>query len=388
MQAFTSPQALSWKVRLGILLPLLAMASIPLFVYFQFEHEHILLWMWLILIAVQIVLSLRTARLAIGMMSSIRKRDGKHIQLTLTEAEAKTFPRDVLKAVMRATWIDHVMLALPRLGVALAFMQYFHASPLWVMRHSNSVFNIPPFLYYSHDYHAGFPSPPIIYPDMIQVTITIIILLLFAIFEGLLVIGLATLCSNLIQKYKATILTITSRLLIVFTVIIIFIQLTHIISMWFPLLFKNPSLGTPTYQSVDTCESVYRTLAKDGRPQLIQEIGQKRQESGQCKKAYQDLMFLRTVEGTQVTITSFLDQGMLLASNILRPIILDEELMTDPEFQYIYYGYRYDREWNWQVSYVPFVIRNILSALLAFAIYGVIIWSSLRIARHRLVSVR
>jgi hypothetical protein len=340
MQQLT-PYALSWKVRLAILLPLLAMASLPLFVYFQFEHEHILLWMWLILIVVQMVLSLRTARLAISMMASIRKHDGKHIQLTLTEAEAKTFPYDVFKAVIRATWIDHVMLALPRLSVALAFAEYFHTSYISSMTLSDVIFNARPFLYVSHN------PAHMMYPDILQVIIALIILMTFCISEGAISTAFGILWGILVRGRNTIDFVIISR------VIICCIALTS-----FMVAMEQRA---PNIVEKSALIRKYVTVCED--------FDQFQRRAEQCDSKEWKLISLRITESGQVTITSFFDQGILLTSNI----------MITSMFYYID-GKFYLEE------FFPFMIRNILSALLAFAIYGVIIWSSLRIARNRLIS--
>ncbi len=343
MQAFTSPQSLSWKVRLGILLPLLTMASMPLFVYFQFEHEHILLWMWLILIAVQMILSLRTARLAIGMMSGIRKRDGKHIQLTLSEAEAKTFPRDVFKAVLRATWIDHVMLALPKLGVALAFAEYFHTSWIREMLSSNIIFNAHSFLYVSHN------PAHMMYPDIIQIIIGLMILMICCISEGAISTAFGIVWGILVKGRNTIDFVIISRAILCCVALIGF---AVSMEQRAPNIVEEPAL---IRKYVKAC----------------QDFNQFQRRAEQCDSLERKLISLRITESGQVTITSFFDQGVLLASNIMRPIKA---------------GY-YDNKQNLIETYQPFVIRNILSALLAFSIYGIIIWSSLRIARHRLIAL-
>lgn len=362
-----APHTLSWKVRIGILLPLLAMASMPLFVYFHFEHEHILLWMWLILIAVQMVLSLRTAGLAIGMMSGIRKHDGKHIQLTLTESEAKSFPRVVFMSVMRATWVDHVMLALPRLGIVLALMQYFHTSTIWSLWQSDIVSNMRPFFYFSYNYYDGAPPAPVIYPDGLQIFIALVILMVYAIFEGAFATVLAIIWAGFARKHTTLSFVFVSRIGMILLAISMFGFLNH------------PDLRTPhpfgdyvIRWHLNNCESLKFTEATDSISLARQQSGQELQASGECDALKVRLMKTRMIESTQVTMTSWIDQGILLSSNFMRPSVL----------QYLEYS---DGDIIPHESYAPFVTRNILSALLAFVIYGVLIWSSLRIARNRLV---
>ena len=335
MQQMT-PQPLSWKTRIGILAPLLAMASLPLFVYFKFEHEYILLHMWLILIVVQFILSIRTAKLAIGMISGIRKRDGKRVQLTLTEAEAKSFPRQVFMEVMRATWIDHVMLAFPRLGVGLAFMQYFHSSPLWQMFQSDILFNARPFLFRSYN------PPQHIYPDVFQIIVAWVILMLYCISEVALTISFGVLWGTIARKFKSLNFVIVSRILIIGVVLIGFI---------IAIEQRTPNYYEPALlrRNLESCEY----------------FDQNQRRVEKCDNLEWKLIVLRTNESIQVGITSFFDQGVLIGSNIMRP-------------EYCSYG-------NSPLYDIPFIIRNILSAILAFSIYTLLIWLSLRIAQQRLI---
>ena len=202
----THPRPFSWKFRLLILLPLLVIASMPLFVYFQPEHDPILLMMWLTMIVVQLAVSIRTARLAVGMMLSVRKNDS----LTLTPDEASAFPKVVLKAVLRATCVDHVILVLPRLGVAVAFAQYFS----W-MYGTYGLCNLDTFCYYVL---SAFPRNPAI----TQILLTLVILLLLSLAENVLatVIGLGL---GFIRNHNYDFLIFLSKILIMFGAVIVFV---------------------------------------------------------------------------------------------------------------------------------------------------------------------
>jgi len=270
-------------------------------------------------------------------MAGIRKRDGKHIQLTLTEAEAKTFPRDVFKAVMRATWVDHVMLALPRLGVAVAFAEYFHTSNIWSMITSDVFFNARPFLYI-----ISIPAH-MLYPHIPQIITTLIILIIYCVSEGALSTAFGILSGILVRRRNTIYFVIISRAIMCFIALITFAVAME----------QRNNLEEERWirQGVEDC----------------QEFDQFQRRTEQCDSKEWKLISLRLTESGQVTITSFFDQGVLLVSNIMRPSMF-----------YYRDGIYYLQE------FFPFVIRNILSALLAFSIYGVIIWSSLRITSYRL----
>jgi len=334
-----TPQPLSWKIRLAIFIPLMLMGSMPLFVYFQFEHESILLLMWLTLIVVQFVLSIRTARLAIHMMAGVRKRDGKRIHLDMTPNEAKAYPRKVLAAVFRVTWLDHVMLALPRLGVAVGFTQYFRFASYAKYGY---VFNVDPFIYYSLP--AYKTQNLSIEPILLMLVILILISLAESISTcliGIFITSRQSIFKRNISIFKIKLFVIVCSI-IIFTLSLSFVQNT---------MYKRTSANLRS--QITACNSPV-----DDDRLWVQELKQ----SGRCSQLELDLTNLRITETIQMTSTIFVDNGVLLGANIMRPPLV--------AFEY-----------NW----LPFVFRNILSALLAFGIYGVMIVAMLRVACRRLV---
>ena len=257
----THPRPLSWKFRLLMLLPLLVMASMPLFVYFQFEHEHILLWMWLILIGVQFVLSMRTARLASRMVTSVRKNDA----LTLSRDEARRFPLYVLKSVFRATWIDHALLVLPRLGVALAFMQFLHISSFWSLYASNTIITSSLFTYFSYETYYISPSEMMVFPDVIQIVCLFIIVATYALMTNLVSIAIGVGLASCMRGNLTPVVTLIMHVMIL-CLGFVFAFLHH-----YPFIYDPPSV----HRYIDECKSTERVATENFSYQYKQKSGQR-----------------------------------------------------------------------------------------------------------------
>ncbi len=383
---YVMPHPMSWFTRIGILFLLLLIASLPVVIYFQFEQQRLLLALLLILIAVQIVLDAHTAAMAVSMMSKLRKVTGNWDLLAMTGIEARSLSSLVWLSTIRRTWVDHALLALPRLGVSLGFVQFLHASPMGALLQSDVISNARPFPYYSFNQHYGLPPAPEIYPDATQVMVALVVLFVYAISEGALAAAGGVMWSMLRPQYEATAvgLTIFSRLLTVGLALVVFAPLAHVMHIYDQQAQPNtmPPIELIRWH-VDNCASVGRAPTDDWFFQSKQQEGQQLQQVGRCDDMRRELMFLRAIEGIQVTMESFLDQGVLLGANVMRPIVSYD----DPH----YFGVYTDDKWTRRASYWPFVARNIISALVALSIYAALIWLALRIAcyglaRHGLVN--
>lgn len=367
-----TPQALSWKTRLAIFLPLTAIGSLPLWVYFQSRHEHII-WMsmWMILIVVQFVLSIRTARLAIAMVSGVRKRDGKRIHIDLSAEEAKTYPNRVFKAVFHATWLEHVMLALPRLGVAMGFCDFFglaykypYYADIDILWEFQSFMR--PFKYLGYG-QAEF--------DEFQLFSAFTVLVILCLFEYSLAISIGIFWGARVKPYISSYIVTISRVVLPIGSIMAFVLFGHILFLYESHGNYNPD-EYGVIRRVDDlrkqdrqCQSIYYSESDIPGHIQIQETGQNLHDSGVCAHISLHLVFVRSLESTQVTFTSFVDNGVLLSTNLL-------------QFSWTQH---YASDWGWERNNIPFFIRNILSALLAFGIYGVMILSALKLTQRRLL---
>ncbi|GEM_PF-3359459 len=383
------PQPLSWKIRLAIFVPLIIIGSLPLFIYFQFEHESILLLMWLTLIVVQFVLSIRTARLAIGMMAGVRKRDGKRCHLDMTPDEAKHYPRKVLIDVFRATWVDHVMLVLPRLGVALGFTQNFFCG-CNLTGCKNPVFIIPK-RYFSYSSTNGnfYSSVPFPYPELQQAFILLCVLIVLAILINLFTIALGVFCGVRFSYHNSSFTLLTAWLSpIIFAIFCLGLLAVTLYTIEPEARHRHISVAIR--QGIIACNALSKSVSEDeigsAKQRILQNLqssGRVLRESGECETYQARLFFLRSIAGVEFTMLTLIDNGVFLGSNILRPVV-DES--RHHEFGgHPYFGYYRDENWEWQSSYIPFVFRNILSAFLVFGVYGVMIMIMLRIASQRLV---
>jgi len=378
------PNPLAWRIRLGILLPLLAMGALPLIVYFQHAQRDLLLAMLMVLATVQILLSLRTAGIAAGMMARLQRMSGNWDLLALSGVRARSLPLYVWLTTLRHTWIDHALLAIPRLGMALGLVQFFHIRGSLRL----SIFSDYPFTYLSHNHSLYMPNfcydclapDLLIYPDAMQVVITLIILVIYTVSEGALVAALGTFWGALRARHQtlAVSTAISSRLLLFGIVMISFNALGKT-----TLEYRSGrgifALGNAR-NDVELCQFANRPQ-RDSQT-LFRSQALDMRASGRCFEANLDLAFVRAVEAVQVTMTSFVDQGVLLSANLMRPIGPVSVVGAR------YFGHYLDDEWNWQTSYWPFLLRNVVSALLAFGIYGVLIGVVLLTASYRFVRYR
>ncbi len=357
---------LTWKFRLLMLLPLLVMASLPLLVYFEPEYEHSLLLMLLTLIVGQSIISMHTAALAARAMHRLRKMSGNWELLALTNIEGQSLSRYVWLDTLRHTWIDHALLALPRLGMALAFAQHLHISD---RSRPPFVFNTNAFLYISHsdlmstshDLDGIFANP-----HTSQIIIAFCVLLVYAIAEGALMAALGILWGVFTNRYEVTFAGVAvSR---------ISIALAGIIGVWPTVIFAE-TLISSYYSTGIRLQLHYCSIAeRNSTDDINYPWGKQLQETGVCYEASHELALIRATEGMQVTLLSFYEQGTLVGAGIMRIHVplLPEVRTTISETQY------------YLVRLRP-IMRHLLSAILAMLIYVVLIGSALRLARVRLV---
>lgn len=331
---------------------LVPVAILPLWLYIDDTQTVILLGMIVIIYGTHFLIGLRTLLLAVNAINR-EQHTSAWDSLILTGVDARQIVWGKWWGVVRYVWKDHVLFALLRVGLAFGIAQYLNFIWLALDYGSyNGTLSCPyhiPFCYSSGTGHTN--------PQILTTILGVFIVAIYAVVEAKLlvalgiVVGLALQRKNNLNVFGAIFL----RGLLTIASIVSFDQLARldiepvfkIYCDWHPDCEWIARYDWRSSSNSHLSVSLVRTSLYQVRKTLL------------------------------IALSPVADDSTLLVANLMRPTIYGGRWFRfDPPLS--------DLDENWGVNflnYLPFILRNIISAYWGLGLYNLLIALSLRLAQ-------
>jgi hypothetical protein len=258
-------------------------------------------------------------------------------------------------AIVRELWPHYLLLALPRIGIAYATMDYLNFYPSWI---DSSITPLTRPFYYMSFENSSYGTPIAYDAAWSQVIIAVGVLLVIGLAELTLVAAIGLWAAFSVQRSQPLrpIIGGIARFALI-PVAVGAVMMTDHVGWWFyapiwktfgPVGMRDEFVGMVYYGVPD------RWCLQPPTTEWMETCHWARWEQGRR----------RVFETVQTAFFALGDGGILLAANILRPI-----------------------------ASAGFVVRNIFSAILGLGLYAPLTWGFLRLAQamavrnHQVLSV-
>jgi hypothetical protein len=341
----------SWLI---LALIVLALTSIPYFVYITDQNADLLVMMIQIVIGAQIIVTVRTLLTVNATFTRLRQMTGNMDLLKLTGVDA----------------LPHFLLVLPKLGLVLGIAQYLHVAPVGVCSFP-TLFDM--FCNFSHNSWQGYGDVYFIQPILILFVFALAILILFTYAEVRLVIALGIWINTTAvkQSHWLLFLALFFRLFIIGIGVVGVTQL-QVIRDQFQLRWSS---------------DIY-CYDEDGNYEPFS-------SEQECQDRIHRNNVTRVLDTLQVGKFTLIDTAIMLSANVMRPNLGRFYILEEFNFDYKR-GSRKTSEYNdgityrdsqWQISAWRFISRMFASAVLGLILYGIttyiLLYSAQRMAMRR-----
>ncbi|MEL6268564.1 MAG: hypothetical protein AAFV33_02190 [Chloroflexota bacterium] len=265
----------------------------------------------------------------------------------------------------RTVWVWHLLTAIPKVGLSLGVMNYMHLQTVYTMPvFTNGTLRLLafPYIYISHNYHARQ-----IYPMGWIVVIVILFSLHFAIWDSTMFAAMATLVSS---AYSNTLLT---RLLIFRGVLFAFVILSNLTIGYIDHNYIRQYNIIPSYhilkqnEFIEECVEIFYKEYRDD-----------------CASWYVHKQYTRAMETHLIASNSFIDNGIMLHANMMRPIPYSKVSSSQCFWLELCEG-TYDPWWyeTLRISHLQFLLRHMASAAYGMFLHVMLTLGFLWLAARR-----